>query len=256
MNVELVAEGTGGGDPSTDLWNPVFGLVQRQRDLEEIRCFFFTWKPPGIRLRFELAGGKEAAHEIESCLGELVDRGVLSRWYPSVYEAETFMFGGPEAMDAVHPYFFADSTGWWRWDAISRCPETMLDPRLLSVSVLNDLFVQFTDGPEEVWDVWCHVATLHGDAPTGGGPPVGAPMLADLVDQVGPSEQAVLRAYEDANAELTRRFRALHSAGRLLHASRLVLPHLAVHHWNRYRFSAPDRASMYTPMIRAWSPHE
>jgi thiopeptide-type bacteriocin biosynthesis protein len=216
-------------------------------------------KPPGLRLRFELEDtrdGAAAAEEIEALFGDLADQGLVDRWYPSVYEAEVFKFGGPEAIDAVHAYFFADSSAWWRWDEQQGTGDTSLNPRLLSVSVLNDLFAAFTDGPEEVWDVWCHIAVLHGDSVTLNTPAAPKVLIDDLVDRVSNREAALLRGYASSNAELVRAFRALHAAGKLLVANRLVLPHIALAHWNRYGFTPDDRASMYTRMIRAWSPYE
>lgn len=218
-------------------------------------------KPPGLRLRFELENTRDVAvavavQEIEAFLDDLADEGLLEQWFPSVYEAEVFKFGGPDAIDAVHAYFFADSTAWWRWQELRWTGNTSLDSRLLSVSVLNDLFTAFTDGPEEVWDVWCHLATLHGGSMAHDAPPAPAVMIDDLIDQVSQSEAALLRTYASSNAEFAQQLLALHAAGKLLYANRLVVPHIALYHWNRYGFTPDDRASMYTRMIRAWSPYD
>jgi hypothetical protein len=65
----------------------------------------------------------------------------------------------------------------------------------------------------------------------------------------------VLRAYLSYNRSMARRFHVLHAKGRLLYRNRLVLPHIALYHWNRFGFAPEDRASIYTAMMRAWSPH-
>jgi thiopeptide-type bacteriocin biosynthesis protein len=216
-------------------------------------------KPPGLRLRFELEDthdGALAVEEIESLLNELADHRLVKQWYPSVYEAEVFKFGGPAAIDSVHAYFYADSSAWWRWEEQQDIGHTSLNPRLLSVSVLNDLFAAFTDGPEEVWDVWCHIAVFHGDSVTINTPAAPRVSIDDIVDRVSSPEAALLRSYGSSNARLVQAFRALHAAGKLLVAHRLVLPHIALAHWNRYGFAPDDRASMYTRMIRAWSPYD
>ena len=148
----------------------------------------------------------------------------------------------------------------WRGGAGRSCGrtgDTSIDSRLLSVSVLNDLFAGFTDGPEEVWDVWCHVAVLHGDAARGSAPPAPAVLIDDLVDRVRPAETALLRSHASANADLARDSSARSTRpGSCSTRNRLVLPHIALYHWNRYGFTPDDRASMYTRMIHAWSPHD
>lgn len=245
------------GGPWRPVFEQVFTDVDRLVDGGLLEGFFFMRKPPGLRLRYLLAeGADDAVPEIEASLQHLADDGLLERWYPSVYEAEVFKFGGPDAISAVHAYFFADSSAWWRWEGLQGASGTGLDQRLLSVSVLNDLFVRSTGGPEEVWDVWCHLAVLHGDSPVSEGPPAPVVLIDDLVDRVSELERSLLDDYASANAAIALAFRALHAAGKLLYADRLVLPHLALHHWNRYGFLPHDRASMYTHMIRAWSPHQ
>jgi thiopeptide-type bacteriocin biosynthesis protein len=238
------------------LWEPVFTLVERLRRDDRMPFFFFTRKPPGLRLRFALTRDDEdAVHQIECCLEQLVQEQQLERWFPSVYEPEVFKLGGPDATAAVHEHFSADTRAWWRWQALHREGRTTIDARLLSVCLLNDLFGRFADGPEEVWDVWCHISALHGGSAVSEGPPVPAVQIDDVADNVSDAERALLRDVSSDNLALARRFHTLHTAGRLLFAYRLVLPHLALYHWSRYGFTPADRASMYTPMIRAWSPH-
>lgn len=189
-------------------------------------------------------------------LADLGERGFIVRWYPTVYEAEVFKFGGPDAIDPVHAYFFADSTAWWCWEEHRDTGDASLNPRLLSVSVLNDLFAAFTDGPEEVWDIWCHIAVLHGDVVAIDAPRSPKVVIDDLVDRVSGAEATLLRKYASSNAELVEAFRSLGAAGKLLFANRLVLPHIALAHWNRYGFTSHDRASMFTRMMVAWSPFD
>jgi thiopeptide-type bacteriocin biosynthesis protein len=184
----------------------------------------------------------------------LVRRKVIGKWFPSVYEPETFKFGGPQAMDAAHAHFFADSLAWWRWQQAHRGTKIAVGSRVLSVCVLNDLFSRFLEGPEEVWDVWCRIAGLHGATAIGDGPATAALRIADIIDRVASGERAVLRKYCSCNEVLARRFRIMHSRGKLLFRYRLVLPHLALYHWNRYGLRPADRAWIFTAMMRAWSP--
>lgn len=234
----------------------IFPLVEKLKKRKLLRCFFFVRKPPGLKLRFALRDPRGAAtREIESCMKRLARVKVAGKWFPSVYEPETFKFGGPEAMEAVHAHFFADSTAWWRWEELRRGSNTSIASRLLSMSVLNDLFSQFLGGPEEVWDVWCRVAALHGSSIGSDGPAMPAILIEHLIDRVTPEEQAILRNYSLYNSRMARRFRSLLAAGKLLYRNRLVLPHVALYHWNRYGFTPDDRAAMFTAMVRAWSPN-
>jgi thiopeptide-type bacteriocin biosynthesis protein len=268
MQINVALRAREGGAQAVDdaMHRVVDAVIPLARSLQKrgrLACFYFMRKNPGLRLRFDLQGPRaEATRAIESLLDGVAreDRAV-GTWFPSVYEPETYKFGGPPAMAAIHAYFFADSSAWWRWEALRRAGGTRIDPRLLSASVLDHLFGEFVDGPEEVWDVWCRIAAIHG-APIAPVTPVASerprpapPPLESLAERVSPGERALLRAYAVGNRALARRFRALYASGKLLFANRLVLPHVATYHWNRYGFSPENRASIFTPMMRAYSPY-
>src|SRR5205823_1003160 len=106
---------------------------------------------------------------------------------------------------------------------------------------LNDLFAGFLDGPEEVWDVWCRVAALHGTSVVSEGPATPAIRIDHVIDRVTPGEQVILHNYSSYNRAMARRFGTIHTNGKLLYANRLVLPHVALYHWNRYGFTPDDR---------------
>jgi protein-L-isoaspartate(D-aspartate) O-methyltransferase len=237
------------------VFTEVFALVGGLRREGPLRHFFFVRKAPGLRLRFALRGDAESpARAIEAALDGLRARRLLRRWLPVVYEPETYKFGGPGAMQAVHSYFDADTRAWWRWERMRHAERTSIDARLLSMTVLNDLFSQCLEGPEEVWDVWCRLAALHGGTEAGRAHGARAWCIADLADRVSPGERAVLRQYSLANAAVARRFASIRSRGRMLFGHRLVLPHAAIYHWNRYGFAPSERAAIYTEMQDAWSP--
>jgi thiopeptide-type bacteriocin biosynthesis protein len=224
--------------------------VRRLQREELLRGFFFMRKPPGLRLRFDLGDGATAAE------GAIVDylNGVDGvRWFPSCYEPETFQFGGPQAMEVVHRHAYADALAWWDWE--QRPPETKpLGSTVLSLCVLNDLFARVVEGdPDEVWDVWCHVASLHGSSPSNDGA-IPRIRIEHLSERASEPERRVLRSYARANRSFARAFERLHAGGKLLHARRLVLPYVALFHWNRYGFALDERQRMYGAMTAAWSP--
>jgi thiopeptide-type bacteriocin biosynthesis protein len=238
-----------------ELFDEFFPLVDELAGQDKLSCFHFARKPPGVRLRFALNDlDRQPGDAVRACADGLVARRLATRWFPSVYEPESFKFGGPVAIEAVHDYFAADCRAWWCWEHAAVDALTDIDARLLSASVLNDLFGQFCNGPEEVWDVWCHIAALHGESILDGGERPTAPTIERLVSHASSPVLSVLRAYSAANQALAARFRELLDAGLLLFAHRQVLPHLTLHHWNRYGFAPTERASMFTLMMQAWSP--
>ncbi len=236
----------------------VFGLVATLRRDGVLHRFHFIRKPPGLRLRFEPAAGRgDPAAAIARGLDGLNARRLVRRWTPAAYEPEAYKFGGSSALQATHTLFDTDTRAWWRWDGLHRAGRTSVHPMLLSATVLSDLFQQCVDAPEEVWDVWCRLAALHGDAAApAGAADAAAPAwcLEDLAVRVNAAEQVVARRYASAHRAFARRLRAIRSRGQLLHGVRPILPHVAITHWNRFGFALPERALMYTAMRQAWSP--
>jgi thiopeptide-type bacteriocin biosynthesis protein len=256
VNLALPAHRNSHIETTQVLFKEIFQVIQTLKTKKILRCFFFVRKDPGLRLRFSLrASHEDEVNEIESCLYNLKHRQYIRQWYPSVYEPETFKFGGPEAMEVVHAHFFTDSIAWWRWEKLRSQMKNSIASKLLSACILNDLFEQFLDGPEEVWDVWCRVASLHGVSAINEGQATSAVRIEHLIEQVTIEEKRILCLYSSCNEIMARRFRALHVRGKLLYAYRLVLPHMALYHWNRYDFMPEDRALIFKAMMRAWSPN-
>lgn len=229
------------------------GLVPLVRDLRRRRLldgFFFMRKAPGLRLRFAFPDRATRAGE-----GEIVDHlnrvAAVSRWFPSCYEPETFQFGGPAAMEVVHAHASADALAWWQWE---RRASRTIASTVLSLCVLNDLFCRVLDDDAgEVWDVWCHLAAAHGAGPADDGAALPRIGIAHVAARASAAEQVVLRAYQRANRSFASAFRRLHARGQLLYARRLVLPYVALFHWNRFGFALAERQRMYGAMTRAWS---
>ncbi|WP_240796164.1 thiopeptide-type bacteriocin biosynthesis protein [Streptomyces sp. RFCAC02] len=79
------------------------------------RDFFFMHKPPGVRARFRAAEPSLAGDLRTVLLRHLTpDQGAAAGQRPvaTVYEPETYLFGGPRSMPHVHTLFTADSLAW------------------------------------------------------------------------------------------------------------------------------------------------
>jgi thiopeptide-type bacteriocin biosynthesis protein len=205
--------------------------------------FFFARKAPGLRLRF--AVDAQGWNAVAACLD---GARAVSRWNACAYEPEVFKLGGPAALPAVHRWFADDTRAWWAWES----RQAPFSRAVLSLAVLNDLFARFSEGPEETWDLWCRVGALHGQAPEGrSGVPAIRP--ADLAPRLAVAQRRILAGQVAANQRLARAFERLHRAGRLLFGRRLVLPHLALAHFNRHGFALADRLPIVSAMTGAFS---
>lgn len=246
-----------GDEPSAHaLFRSVFDLSHRMERDGLLDGFFFTRKRPGIRLRFAACDLDSVAAEIRRCAEALQREEAIGNWFVSCYEPETFQFGGPEAMELVHAHFFSDTFGWWEHEQLVAAGRATLGREVLSLAMINDLFLRVLDGAhEEVWDAWCHLAVLHGMRELSHETDVPAVDMERLFERVPAPEGAILRRYAAANAALARGLGELHESGKLLFRYRLILPHVALVHWNRFAFTLNQRERMYRAMTAAWSPN-
>jgi len=210
-------------------------------------------KPPGLRLRLRAAG--QGYVELRGRLGDICDelraRALCGRNFLSCYEPETFQFGGPHAMEIVHRYFSADTRAWCAHAKLLLRGRALLGAEVLSLAVLNDLFHRTLRGSEdEVWDTWCNLSLVHGRHPQLSDRPLRAPSIEELVLAASPPERRLLRFYEAQNLQFARRLWRAHERGQLLYRMRLILPFVALFHWNRYALVSEQRElicdSMYT----------
>lgn len=242
-----------------DFVDTVLGRVASViRGARVAKGFFFMRKPPGLRLRLLVEPGSgEAEAAISGVLQALRREGVVRRHYPSCYEPEVFQFGGAEAMAAVHALFQADTALYLRWAEARRAGRSALGAEVLSLATMNDLFLRVLgDSREETWDVWCNVATLHALGPCEGPTTVPPITIGDLarIARWTQADRALLRAAASSNRLFARRFESLHRRGKLRWAHRLVLPYIAIFHWNRFGMSETSRARMLGAMTSAFSP--
>ncbi|MGH8898290.1 MAG: thiopeptide-type bacteriocin biosynthesis protein [Egibacteraceae bacterium] len=77
-----------------------------------IASWFFIRKSPCWRLRFlpsDEGTAQDATTFVHQRLDTLHEAGRIARWVETVYEPETYAFGGPAAMDTAHHLFHQDS---------------------------------------------------------------------------------------------------------------------------------------------------
>jgi thiopeptide-type bacteriocin biosynthesis protein len=204
--------------------------------------WWFLRKQPCWRLR--LRGADTAA--VARVLDELAAAGVLTRWWPTVYEPETTAFGGPAGMHAAHDLFCADSRGVLDY---ARQRVLGLGRRELSLLLINAL--QRAAGLDwfECGDVFDRVARLRpapADADAGRVDELAmkihtllaVPARADspLFAPDGPVAFAApwLAGFETAGRQLGDAA----AEGRLDRGVRAVLTHIVIFHWNRFGLSA------------------
>ncbi len=189
--------------------------------------FFFMRKPPDLRLRFLGPRAPEVLLPLAEAV--LADRSFATACFPSVYEPEFHLFGGPEAMEYVHAWHDADSMAWIEGPPeIDRCPW-----------ILDDLFVRTLGRGVETWDVWRRLADLAGDPR----------------EEIDVSPVEVPAPLAEANQRLAEGLRSVWSSGRLEAGLRSVLVFVAMFHLNRHGHPGPDQAAVARAMARRSDPH-
>ncbi|MEV0675956.1 thiopeptide-type bacteriocin biosynthesis protein [Actinosynnema sp. NPDC050436] len=211
----------------------------------EVGGWWFLRKHPCWRLR--LHGADVAA--VDHALDDLVEAGVITRWWPTVYEPETAAFGGTAGMDAAHDLFCADTRGvldYARHDAPG------LGRRELSILLLSGLLRSAELDVFESGDVFDRVARLR-PAPTDADTTRIDRLVADLrillaipelptswlFTSGGPVAHAApwLTAFQTAGRQLG----GAAAQGRLDRGLRALLTHVVIFHWNRFGLSAASQ---------------
>jgi len=211
-------------------------------------------KPPDLRLRFCGRDTDRLLSELAPALIELRSAKAIERFFRSAYEPEERLFGGPEAMTAVHEHFDADTTAWVSLDQLRQAGRAMLAPELFACAVINDLCTRLLDATE-TWDVWCNIATLVGPAQPCESVGSGVPLPASLVASVGVDERWVLDSYMRANQKLASALTRVWDAGQLKCGLRGVLTYLAVFLLHRHGQAGDMQAAIAAAMSQAWNPH-
>jgi len=232
-----------------------------------IVSWFFIRKALCWRLRFLPSGDRteqDATMFIHQRLEVLQDAGHIASWVETIYEPETYAFGGAAAIDLAHHLFHADSRHVLAYLA-SLCATSAEggsdQRRELSILLCSILMRGAGQDWYEQGDIWARVAksrslppdtppdrlralesdlrrlmTVDGgsDASTASWPsspaPAGGP-ASPLMKENGPL--ALLSDWAAAFEEAGKALGDLAGNGTLCRGVRAVLAHHVIFHWNR-----------------------
>jgi thiopeptide-type bacteriocin biosynthesis protein len=215
--------------------------------------FFFMRKAPGLRLRF--LGNPSLKSRIAVLLQDLVARGVVERWFASVYEPETDRFGGSAAMTAAHAWFDIDSGLWMLLDRLRSEGQATLPSDLFCRTVASDLVSATILDRAEAWAVWQQYATslgLIGNQDES----ESKPLDDDEFQEHNPTseEQHVISVYRAANRVLATQLNELWHEGKLTAGIRSVLATNILFHFHRHGMDPESHRRIAQSVIRELDP--
>jgi thiopeptide-type bacteriocin biosynthesis protein len=258
VNVSVSRVNRGGISNARAVFELVMENLPDWRRHHAISGFFFMRKPPDLRLRFEGTDpAKTVLPALRRGLRTLTGAGRVVRFFPSVYEPESDLFGGAPAMRLVHRYFDADSMGWVALDRLAQSGKlAVLSDTAVSVAVLNDLFVKAGLDRSELWDAWRNLVKLtHVRGVTQDHDTRPALILLDsLLPTAAPGEAHILTQYAHANAALGGGLLRLWGQGRLNAGLRAILAFVGLFHLNRFGYGPARGGALASTMAAVWDP--
>jgi thiopeptide-type bacteriocin biosynthesis protein len=129
-----------------------------------ISSWFFIRKNPCWRLSFLPSGGDVATREstefVHQGLNKLHEDGQIARWVETIYEPESFAFGGSAAMDTAHRLFHQDSHHVLKYLGSERATTSSGGDQRRELSVLFCGILMRSAGQDwyEQGDIWARVA--------------------------------------------------------------------------------------------------
>ncbi len=218
----------------------VFGLLRRvvpviaqMKARGDCLGFFFQCKEPGLRLRLELS---DRAARSQPELVEELDRaraiGAIEGYAEVVYEPEQRLFGGAQAMAAVHRHFDADTSLLVERLGLQRStmPHGVLATELWLALVCDDLVARCVVEGGECWDVYSSLQERHGPASA---TEACEPLPKDIqFESLG--ERRLFEAYRESNQELASTLHRLGGAGALSAGLRAITESVVQFRFNRY----------------------
>jgi thiopeptide-type bacteriocin biosynthesis protein len=224
-----------------------------------IENFFFLFKPPGLRLRFEATGAVcRLTDLIRSETSKWKADGLVGAELWGIYEPETTLFGGPRSMKHVHPLFTLDSLVWLEYHSgFETCRNASVHPWYVSFTILRSLFDGLGIIGWEDLGVWEHIITRTGrELPADVSnwpeyPSVKSAVLTawdgamDCFSQVRPqlTQDSIFATCDDSIRAAAGRWKASYfDSPDAWIGPREAAAYFTIFHWNRGRFSAPQQA--------------
>ncbi len=240
---------------------PLFSGLRRRlaswRSTADVRLWFLR-KPPGLRLRCGGPGFNDVARaELHALLDDEVAAGRVDRWWSSVYEPETWRFGGHEAYAAANVWLSCDASA-----QLDACfPDSGCSPRLssevMALAILSDLVERGTGSAAGVWDVWAGLLWAYAGEPPSeppAPPPGGTLSSATLRTLAAPHERAILDRGAAASDVYVAAIDGLWEHGRLLGGRRALLGALAAFHFNLWCMERAAIVGVCRTMVRETHP--
>ncbi|MFD5749423.1 thiopeptide-type bacteriocin biosynthesis protein [Streptomyces sp. NPDC127033] len=220
-----------------------------------VGAWWFVRKHPCWRFRIS-PGPAGAVEDVKKHVADALDRmvswGVARRWWPSLYEPESFAFGGLAGTAIAHELFHADSVGVLNF---LRCTATKTDPGLLDPKATSFLLISlFLRAAGQEWseqgDVWSKVEakrTVPYGVPVELVSTLTGTLRKLLAIDAGPLLEAAgsLAPLADWTTAVEHAGRALADVGRegrLSLGTRSILARHILFHWNRMGFSTSQQA--------------
>ncbi|MEU4113782.1 thiopeptide-type bacteriocin biosynthesis protein [Kitasatospora sp. NPDC028055] len=216
---------------------PALNAAERDRTVQS----WFFMRKADWRIRYRPAPGAavEADVAVQRALTTMRNEGIVTRWANIIYEPETYVFGGEQAMDIAHGLFHQDSSHILGYLA-------QPDPRQRrELSVLLCVALMRSNGLDwyEQGDVWARIAR---NRPTTNTPEpqhfqrltasIGQLLEADTSTGISTADRTFadhaatwLDAFTRAGVRLSR----IWSDGALTTGIRAITAHHVLFHWNR-----------------------
>lgn len=224
--------------------------------------FFYMFKPPGMRVRFEVPDpyGRPAVRRLAT---QWRADGLVEEIAPGVYEPEYPLFGGPASMPHVHRLFTTDSLAWLDLHGLAGQAPGSVSVVNFSLAVLRGLFDRVGIVGWEHRDVWDRIHRVGGRRL--GASAVRAPAFArtarsirqwwareaDLIGALSPAERAVVGNYHASAAPDLDRWRTEYfDTERAQLGPREAMAYFVVFHWNRGGVS-PTQQAVVVEALRA-----
>jgi thiopeptide-type bacteriocin biosynthesis protein len=260
LNVGLGRGAEGAQASARILFDELIPILRRLSRRKVVDRFHFVRKAPDLRLRFRAVGPHECLLlQLGKMSQVLYERGAVVSAVRSVYEPEARVFGGSDAMDAVHDYFDADSRGWIRWNQ-NPLAEQIFTAEQLCTAVINELFHSVLGCPNEVWDAWNNLSQLTREAKgpaakLAGRVPVNGRETLAAIRGADPMTAAVAKHYTKANQAFSAAIHRVRERGLLEVGIRSLLANMAMFHCNRFGLDGAKQFSIAESAGNAWHPY-